>query len=232
MAESEIIGANHLRFAKFLFQQYSQLLGLNNNHYSAESAFNYYVNDKITDCLKGAVNIESARKNFYMELFQHTSLLRNHSFAPIIRKINQTIERYTQQQFPITYADKGKRRIQTLAATPKEIQLPSWKKHRVESPTALLYYYTPRSTINILSADLYQPNQPPLQQPVQQPFQPPPQQLQQPVQQQMVYTPIAKLEKFTGNKNDAQTWINDVAKAIVTNNWNNTKALQAIPYFL
>ncbi|KAG9307596.1 hypothetical protein G9A89_023161 [Geosiphon pyriformis] len=58
-----------------------------------------------------------------------------------------------QQQFLITYADKAKGRIQTSAATPKEIQLSSWKKHRVESPTTLSYHYTPESTINISSAD-------------------------------------------------------------------------------
>ncbi|KAG9294282.1 hypothetical protein G9A89_021641 [Geosiphon pyriformis] len=119
--ESEIIGANHLGFTKFLFQQYSQQLELNNNHFSAESAFNFYVNNKITDCLRRTVNIESTKENFYTELFQHTSLPRNYSFAPIIRKINQVIERYTQQQFPITYADKGKERLQTPAVTPKQI---------------------------------------------------------------------------------------------------------------
>ncbi|KAG9302371.1 hypothetical protein G9A89_011421 [Geosiphon pyriformis] len=125
MAESEIIGANHLGFAKSLFQQYSQQLGLNNNYFPAESVFNFYVNDKITDCLEGTVNIESARENFYTELFQYISLPRNHSFAPIIREINQIIERYTQQQFSIIYADKNKRRLQTPAVTPKKIQPPT-----------------------------------------------------------------------------------------------------------
>ncbi|KAG9286383.1 hypothetical protein G9A89_014549 [Geosiphon pyriformis] len=115
VAESEIIGTNHLEFAKVLFQQYSQQLGLNNNHFPVESAFNFYVNNKITNCLGGTVNIESARENFYTELFQHTSLPKNYSFAPIIREINQTIKRYTQQQFPITYADKGKGRLQIPA---------------------------------------------------------------------------------------------------------------------
>ncbi|KAG9289219.1 hypothetical protein G9A89_022529 [Geosiphon pyriformis] len=129
MAELENIGANHLGFTKSLFQQYTK------------SAFNFYVNDRITECLGGTVNIEAARENFYTELFQHTNLPRNYSFAPIIRKINQTIERYTQQQFPITYTDKDKGRIQTPAATPKGIQLPSWKKHRVELPTTPSYYY-------------------------------------------------------------------------------------------
>ncbi|KAG9290363.1 hypothetical protein G9A89_007094 [Geosiphon pyriformis] len=131
-----------------------QQLELSSNYYSAELVFNYYVNDKITDCLRGTINIESAKKNFYTKLFQHTSLPRNHSFAPIIRKINQTIERYMQQQFPITYADKGKGRIQIPAATTKEIQLPSWKKHRVELPITLSYHYTPESAINISSADM------------------------------------------------------------------------------
>ncbi|KAG9302512.1 hypothetical protein G9A89_007216 [Geosiphon pyriformis] len=80
-----------------------------------ESAFNFYVNKKITDCLEETVDIESARENFYTELFQHTSLPRNYSFTPIIREINQIIKRYTQQQFPITYADKDKGRLQTPA---------------------------------------------------------------------------------------------------------------------
>ncbi|KAG9299907.1 hypothetical protein G9A89_009634 [Geosiphon pyriformis] len=318
VAESENIGANHLGFTKFLFQQYSQQLELNSNHYSAESAFNFYVNNKITECLGGTVNIEAARENFYTELFQHTNFPRNYSFAPIIREINQIIKRYMQQQFPITYADKDKGKIQTPTATPKEIQLPSWKKHRMESPTARSYHYIPESAINISSADMSTSNaistfgrfqfqskqwkedllgpyrvattpwelseeeeegkfktpnfqtpinpnlensenttpniqtlqnleqinqnnlslniiidQPPIDpiaksihQFIQQPHQPNQQSLQQP--QQMAYAPIAKLEKFTGNKDDAQTWINNITKAIVANNWDNARALQSL----
>ncbi|KAG9287854.1 hypothetical protein G9A89_017449 [Geosiphon pyriformis] len=154
VAESKITEANHLGFAKSLLQQYSQQLGLNSNHYPAESAFNYYVNNKITDCLGETVNIKSTRKNFYTELFQHTSLPRNHSFTPIIREINQTIERYMQQQFSITYTDKSKGRIQTPAVILKKIQLSSWKKHRVELPTTSSYYYTPGSAINISLVDV------------------------------------------------------------------------------
>ncbi|KAG9303497.1 hypothetical protein G9A89_018393 [Geosiphon pyriformis] len=154
VAESEIIGTNYLEFVKSLFQQYSQQLGLNNNHFPAESAFNFYVNNKITDCLEETVDIEFTRKNFYTELFQHTSLPRNYSFALIIREINQTIERYVQQQFPITYADKGKERLQTPAVTPKQIQPPIWKKTRVESPANPSYYYTLKSAINITSTGM------------------------------------------------------------------------------
>ncbi|KAG9307531.1 hypothetical protein G9A89_000010 [Geosiphon pyriformis] len=155
VAESEIIRANHIRFAKFLFQQYSQQLELNNNHFPAELAFNFYINDKITDCLKEIVNIESASENFYTELFQHTSLPRNYSFTSIIREINQTIERYTQQQFPITYVNKGKRRLQTPTVILKQIQPFTWKKTRVESPINSSYYYIPRSTINISSTGTF-----------------------------------------------------------------------------
>ncbi|KAG9296976.1 hypothetical protein G9A89_001767 [Geosiphon pyriformis] len=35
---------------------------------------------------------------------------------------------------------------------------------------------------------------------------------------QMAYAPIAKLEKFSGKKDNAQTWINNITKAITTNN--------------
>ncbi|KAG9298535.1 hypothetical protein G9A89_018894 [Geosiphon pyriformis] len=156
VTEPENIGTNHLRFAKSLFQQYSQQLGLNNNYYLAEFTFNFYVNKKITDCLGRTVDIKSARENFYTELFQHTSLPKNYSFTPIIKEINQIIEKYTQQQFPITYADKEKGRLQTPTATPKEIQLLTLKKIKVESPTNPLYHYIPKSIINILSTGIKQ----------------------------------------------------------------------------
>ncbi|KAG9288338.1 hypothetical protein G9A89_021369 [Geosiphon pyriformis] len=302
VTKSENIGANHLGFAKSLFQQYSQQLGLNSNHYPAESAFNFYVNDKITECLGGTVNIEAARENFYTELFQHTNLPRNYSFTPIIREINQTIKKYTQQQFPITYVNKGKRRLQTPAVTPKGIQLPTWKKQRIESLSYPSYHYTPENTINISSAvellgpyELFEEeeeeeledqeftyqnlilenpefetpniqtqrenpeieilniqtpqnqnlevinqhlppviiiNQPPVE-PIGQLIQTPNQQNQQssPQQQQMAYAPIAKLDKFTGKENDTQVWLNNVEKAIAANGWNDTRAMQAIPYF-
>ncbi|KAG9307034.1 hypothetical protein G9A89_003085 [Geosiphon pyriformis] len=151
VAESENIGANHLGFVKSLFQQYSQQLGLNSNYYPAKSTFNFYINDKITECLGETVNIEAAREYFYTELFQHTNLPKNYSFTPIIREINQTIEKYTQQQFFIIYADKGKGRLQTPAVMLKGIQLSIWKKQRIEAPTAPSYYYTSGSAINITS---------------------------------------------------------------------------------
>ncbi|KAG9299978.1 hypothetical protein G9A89_009706 [Geosiphon pyriformis] len=66
-------------------------------------------------------------------------------------EINKKIEHYTQQRYLITYVNKDKRKLQISAVTPKKIQLLTWKKTRVESPTNLSYHYTPRSTINITS---------------------------------------------------------------------------------
>ncbi|KAG9304659.1 hypothetical protein G9A89_021439 [Geosiphon pyriformis] len=48
----------------------------------------------------------------------------------------------------------------------------------------------------------------------------------------MAFVSIAKLEKFTSKEDDTQIWINDVVKAITANNWNDTKIIQVIPYFL
>ncbi|KAG9299690.1 hypothetical protein G9A89_006406 [Geosiphon pyriformis] len=48
----------------------------------------------------------------------------------------------------------------------------------------------------------------------------------------MAYAPIAKLDNFTSEENDAQVWLNNVEKAIAVNRWNNTRAIQAISYFL
>ncbi|KAG9297767.1 hypothetical protein G9A89_011282 [Geosiphon pyriformis] len=151
LAESESIGANHLGFTKSLFQYYCQHLGLNYNHISAESAFNFYVNKKIAYLLSTSVNIESARETFYNKLIQNTSLPTNHNFASIITEINKEIEYHIQQRYPITYASKGKEKLQTPAVTPQKIQLPTWKKTRVELPTNLSYYYILGSAINILS---------------------------------------------------------------------------------
>ncbi|KAG9284341.1 hypothetical protein G9A89_023598 [Geosiphon pyriformis] len=78
----------------------------------------------------------------------------------------------------------------------------------------------------------------PIQQPLQLPSQQPGQQqlLQQPPQppnlDPMAYAPIAKLDNFMGEKDDAQIWLNDVEKAITANEWNDAHIMQAIPYFL
>ncbi|KAG9291444.1 hypothetical protein G9A89_021863 [Geosiphon pyriformis] len=155
VAESEIIGANYLGFAKFLFQHYCQYLGLNHNHISAESAFNFYVDKKIFSLLETPVNTESERETFYKELIQNTNLLTNHNFAFIITEINKEIEHYIQQRYLITYTSKDKGKLQTLAVTPRKIQPPAWKKNRVEFSSNPLYHYIPRSTINISSTDTF-----------------------------------------------------------------------------
>ncbi|KAG9289660.1 hypothetical protein G9A89_014395 [Geosiphon pyriformis] len=48
----------------------------------------------------------------------------------------------------------------------------------------------------------------------------------------MAYVPIAKLEKFTGEENNVQVWLNDMEKAITANGWNDNRVMQTIPYFL
>ncbi|KAG9289361.1 hypothetical protein G9A89_007922 [Geosiphon pyriformis] len=203
--------------------------------------------------------------------------------------------------------DKGK------LQTPKKIQLPTWKKTRVESPTNPSYHYIPGSIINItftgvatsnmtsafgqfsfqskqkkaellkpygIISDLWEvtkseeeeeeetkdqeftyqnpitknlefetpnlqtqqnlnPENPEIKTPN---IQTPPTQDNQnsnlinqqnlppviPPQQSnldpMVYTPIAKLDNFTGKENNAQIWLNDIEKAIVANGWNDEDA--------
>ncbi|KAG9298654.1 hypothetical protein G9A89_012722 [Geosiphon pyriformis] len=285
--------------------QYQQLI-------NTESAFNFYVNERIAYLLRTPVNTKLVRETFYHELIQNTSLLTNHNFTSIITEINKEIEHHAQQRYPITYLSKGKEKLQTPAVTPQQIQPLTWKKHRVELSTNPSYHYTPKNTIHITSPNastsnvtllfgqflfqtdllealeseeerksedqeftyqnsipenlevetlnnilnpnsINQPNLPPnividyppinpiaqplLQQPNQQ-IQQLQQQLQPSVQQQqpnvdpIAYAPIAKLDNFTGEEDNAQVWLNDVEKAITANGWNNARALQAIPYFL
>ncbi|KAG9287234.1 hypothetical protein G9A89_008864 [Geosiphon pyriformis] len=155
VAESKSIGANHLGFAKSLFQHYCQHLELNYNQISAESAFNFYVNERIAYLLGTPINTKSARETFYHELIQNTSLPTNYNFASIITKINKEIEHYIQQSYPITYASKGKKKLQTLAVTSQQIQPPTWKKHRIKLPINSSYHYTPRNAINIASTGVF-----------------------------------------------------------------------------
>ncbi|KAG9295302.1 hypothetical protein G9A89_021233 [Geosiphon pyriformis] len=126
VAKSENIGANHLGFAKFLFQHYWTL-----------------------------VNTELARETFYRELIQNTNLPINHNFTSIITEINKEIEHYIQQRYPITYTSKSKRKLQTPAVTPRKIQPPTWKKNKVEFPSNPSYHYTLGSAINISSTDTF-----------------------------------------------------------------------------
>ncbi|KAG9292785.1 hypothetical protein G9A89_006346 [Geosiphon pyriformis] len=298
VAESENIGANHLGFTKSLFQHYCQYLGLNHNHISAKSAFNFYVNKKIFSLLGTPINTKSARETFYKKLIQNTNILTNHNFTSIIIEINKKIEHYTQQRYPITYASKGKGKLQTPAVIPRKIQPPAWKKNRVESPSNPSYHYTLGSAINISSTDAFpstvtsafgqfsfqnrqrkaellgpygkyfegfnsrsltpsglrSPPPPPdfgisdpweaaesekkekesenqeftYQHPITKNLEPP----QPPNLDPMAYTPIAKLDNFTGEEDDTQVWLNNVKKAIAANEWNDARAMQAIPYFL
>ncbi|KAG9297008.1 hypothetical protein G9A89_008594 [Geosiphon pyriformis] len=128
-----------------------------------------------------------------------------------------------QQQFLITYADKG---IQSPIPQPDFGAITPWELSEKEEE-GIEPIQQPSQQPNL---QIQQP-QGPLQQPLLQ------QQLLQQSQQQlnvnqMAYASITKLENFTNKEDDAQAWINDVSKVIITNNWDNTRALQAISYFL
>ncbi|KAG9293897.1 hypothetical protein G9A89_019235 [Geosiphon pyriformis] len=267
VAKSENIGANYLGFTKFLFQHYCQHLGLIHNYILAESAFNFYVNERIAYLLRTFVNIESVRETFYNELIQNTSLSTNHNFTSIITEINKEIEHHIQQRYPITYTSKSKEKLQTPAVTSQRIQPSTWKKTRVESSNNPSYHYTPGSAINISSTDASTSNttlaferfQSLSSQPnfvIASPWEitelegeqepnldnsenntlniqtPPNQNNPNPKQQQIAYAPIAKLNKFNSKEDDVQVWLNDMAKAITANNWDDARAMQAISYFL
>ncbi|KAG9290648.1 hypothetical protein G9A89_011611 [Geosiphon pyriformis] len=49
-----------------------------------------------------------------------------------------------------------------------------------------------------------------------------------PINQIMAYRDIAKLEKFSGEEDNAYSWIADAEKAITANGWNNDRTIQAL----
>ncbi|KAG9299982.1 hypothetical protein G9A89_009710 [Geosiphon pyriformis] len=52
------------------------------------------------------------------------------------------------------------------------------------------------------------------------------------INQIMAYWNITKLEKFSGEKDNAYSWITDAKKAITTNGWDNNHTIQTLPFFL
>ncbi|KAG9306211.1 hypothetical protein G9A89_016115 [Geosiphon pyriformis] len=162
------------------------------------------------------MNIESVRETFNNELIQNTSLSTNHNFASIITEINKEIEHHTQQRYPIIYTSKGKGKLQTPAVTLQRIQPPTWKKTRVKSPNNPSYHYTLGSAINILSTNISASN-------ATSTFRHFPFQTKQRKEN--------LLGLYGDEEDDAQVWLNDVAKAITANNWDDARAMQAISYF-
>ncbi|KAG9299859.1 hypothetical protein G9A89_003403 [Geosiphon pyriformis] len=225
VTESEETRTNHLGFTKFLFQYYHTHLELTNNSWPTESAFNCYVNKKIVYYLGGQEDPKFVFNNFFSELLQSTILPQNYLFASLITEINRKIEKYTKQRFPITFADKGKGRLQTPVETPKQIQLSTWKKQRFNSSVNPSYHHT-LGKITDLEKKKGNDQEISKQNPIlenseietlqqQQSQLVPQQQLQQPLQQQsqlqqqlllvpIAYAPITKIEKFTSKKDNAQ----------------------------
>ncbi|KAG9288539.1 hypothetical protein G9A89_006035 [Geosiphon pyriformis] len=161
-AEKEIgktLGKIHLLLTLLnlcpLYKRLQQNLQIQHLQNIINGTFNFYVNKKISSLLGTPVNTESAKETFYRELIQNTNLPTNHNFAFIITEINKKIEHHTQQRYPITYASKGKGKLQTPAVTSRKIQLPTCKKNRIESPSNPSYHYTPRSAINISLTDVF-----------------------------------------------------------------------------
>ncbi|KAG9298660.1 hypothetical protein G9A89_012728 [Geosiphon pyriformis] len=184
--------------------------------------------------------------------------------------------------------DKDKEKLQTPAVTPKQIQLPTWKKTRVESPTNSSYYYIPginkeellglygkyfeefklQSPIisdpwEVTKSEeekedqefTYQnliPENPEVETPNIQTSQNPnlehseirtpniqtlPNQNNQNsdlINQQHILSEIIinQSVELIGQPLQQSAWINDIAKAITINNWDDARALQVIPYFL
>ncbi|KAG9292973.1 hypothetical protein G9A89_016335 [Geosiphon pyriformis] len=90
------------------------------------------------------------RQHYSLECYQMQLWQQNLSLAPSMIRVELPYFLLIIQQ---AASNKGKRRLQTLVVTPKQIQLPTWKKTRVKSPTNPLYYYISGSAINILLTD-------------------------------------------------------------------------------
>ncbi|KAG9295112.1 hypothetical protein G9A89_006093 [Geosiphon pyriformis] len=125
---------------------------INQQPFINKISFQFLRNKKISYLLGVSVETDSARGNFYNKLIQNTSLSTNYNFTAILTEINKEIEIHTQQKYPITYANKGKEKLNTSSNTSKDTTT-YLKKTRVESPTKPSYHYTPRSAINITSTD-------------------------------------------------------------------------------
>ncbi|KAG9290096.1 hypothetical protein G9A89_010402 [Geosiphon pyriformis] len=176
MAESENIRTNHLEFTKFLFQQYSQQLGLNNNHFPVESVFNFYINNKITDCLG-----RTANKSNHLKVY--TTTIPNYLCRQKKGKtINTSIKSPTNLSYHYTPGSAiNISSIDFGNMNPWKIMESEEREEEKESKDQKFTYQNP-ITENL------------------EPFQLPQQQIVAPI----AYAPIAKLKKFTGKEDNAQ----------------------------
>ncbi|KAG9291662.1 hypothetical protein G9A89_022081 [Geosiphon pyriformis] len=143
-------------------------------------------------------------------------------------------QEFTYQNLILKNPEFGTPNVQTQQENPK-IETLNIQALQNQNPEVINQHLF---LVIVIDQPLVKPIGQPIQIPNQQNQQPllvPPQQQQQlspQQQQQMTYAPITKLDKFTGEKDNTQVWLNDVEKAITANGWNDARAMQTIPYFL
>ncbi|KAG9284520.1 hypothetical protein G9A89_014124 [Geosiphon pyriformis] len=104
-----------------------------------------YIYPKVAESKKiGANHLE-----FVKFLFQHYSELAFNFYFN--EKIAYLLGTLVNTKYPITYASKGKKKLQTSAVISQRIQPLTWKKTRVKSSNNPSYHYTLGSAINITS---------------------------------------------------------------------------------
>ncbi|KAG9304662.1 hypothetical protein G9A89_021442 [Geosiphon pyriformis] len=215
VAESENIGANHLGFAKSLFQHYCQYLGLNHNHIFAKSAFNFYVNKKISSLLgtpKTKVELPTASSYYYTL----RSAINITSASAFTSNVISTFER-----FPFQSKQRKTDLLGPYEEKEKELedQEFTYQNPITENPKVETSNLQAQQNLNLKDSEIKTPNHQRQNNPKpelinQQNLPPPP---QQPNLDPMAYAPIAKLDNFTGEEDNAQVWLNDVEKAIIAN---------------
>ncbi|KAG9306625.1 hypothetical protein G9A89_004822 [Geosiphon pyriformis] len=209
VAESENIEANHLGFAKFLFQHYCQYLGLNHNHIFAESVFNFYINEKISSLLETPINkeIEHYTQQRYPIIYASKGKGKLQTPAqPILplytwKHYQHIINRHVS--INSTESEKEKEESEDQEFTYQNLIIENLE---VKTPN-----FQTQQNLNLENSEIETPNHQRQNNSNsklinQQNLPPPP---QPPNLDPMAYAPITKLDNFTSEEDDTQVWLND-----------------------
>ncbi|KAG9306331.1 hypothetical protein G9A89_018214 [Geosiphon pyriformis] len=248
------IGKDHSLYRKALFQYFRKDLGIPARTTYAESDFCNYINAKI-DCLK---TWRTNPSKLTRVLNSHDYLIqqpvesdpeeyKNESNNPVTAQAKSMVNKKPRVLSPTTLSYHQTPQSRIVFNSPPETH---WTK-LLEKYGSLFGNLTPTATQNLAESAFPLIEETAIlqfigssdkeKQPALAPGEhsntrtPIPLNITSntpPINRIMAYRDIAKLEKFSGEEDNAYSWITNAEKAITANGWNDNHTVQALLFFL
>ncbi|KAG9295734.1 hypothetical protein G9A89_001751, partial [Geosiphon pyriformis] len=236
-----------LEFCCAIYTQNQSNLGLPEECCLAESALTYYINARINYHIRKEEEPHNAKLGLYKELLQYTTKkiaqYANENFLIFTRNTRKCVNKTKENSE--TNQESNQQKLETPAQTPKKT--PKFgtgfenceEKFESESEKETSKKTITRPSRNQETRD--QKEKPDIKKatfrntqgniipPSLRPISPPTEN-----GNKMATSYIARLTDFSEEEKemDMHTWLREAQKAIQTNNWNNQRAIQTLPFFL